>query len=68
MKKATLNITGMKCGGCEKAVQEAVDAVPGVISSKASAKDGVLEVEFDETKTGLDAIKQVVKAKGYPSV
>lgn len=68
MTKATLNITGMKCGGCEKAVQEAVDAVPGVISSKASAKDGVLEVEFDETKTGLDAIKQVVKAKGYPSV
>lgn len=68
MTKATLNITGMKCGGCEKAVQEAIDAVPGVISSKASAKDGVLEVEFDETKTGLDAIKQVVKAKGYPSV
>ena len=68
MTKATLNITGMKCGGCEKAVQEAVDAVPGVISSKASAKEGVLEVEFDETKTGLDAIKQVVKAKGYPSV
>jgi len=68
MTKATLNITGMKCGGCEKAVQEAVDAVPGVISSKASAKDGVLEVEFDETKTGLEAIKQVVKAKGYPSV
>ena len=68
MTKATLNITGMKCGGCEKAVQEAVDAVPGVISSKASAKDGVLEVEFDETNTGLDAIKQVVKAKGYPSV
>lgn len=68
MTKATLNITGMKCGGCEKAVQEAVDAVPGVISSKASAKDGLLEVEFDETKTGLDAIKQVVKAKGYPSV
>ena len=68
MTKATLNITGMKCGGCEKAVQEAVDAVPGVISSKASAKDGVLEVEFDETKTGLDAIKHAVKAKGYPSV
>lgn len=68
MTKATLNITGMKCGGCEKAVQEAVDAVPGVISSKASAKEGVLEVEFDETNTGLDAIKQVVKAKGYPSV
>jgi len=68
MTKATLNITGMKCGGCEKAVQEVVDAVPGVISSKASAKEGVLEVEFDETKTGLDAIKQVVKAKGYPSV
>jgi copper chaperone len=66
MTKATLNVTGMKCGGCEKAVQEAVDAVSGVLSSKASAKEGVLEVEFDETRTGLDAIKQAVKAKGYP--
>lgn len=66
MTKATLNVTGMKCGGCEKAVQEAVDAVPGVLSSKASAKEGVLEVEFDETKAGLDTIKQAVKAKGYP--
>ena len=66
MTKAALNVTGMKCGGCEKAVQEAVDAVPGVLSSKASAKEGVLEVEFDEAKTGLDAIKQAIKAKGYP--
>ena len=66
MTKTTLNVTGMKCGGCEKSVQEAVDALPGVVSSKASAKEGMLEVEFDEAKTGLDAIKLALKAKGYP--
>lgn len=66
MAKASFKVTGMKCGGCEKGVQGAADAVSGVLSSKASAKDGSVEVEFDEAKTSLDAIKQAVQDKGYP--
>lgn len=66
MAKASFKVTGMKCDGCEKGVQAAADAVSGVLSSTASAKDGSVEVEFDEAKTNLDAIKQAVQAKGYP--
>ena len=66
MKNETFKVTGMKCGGCEKTVQSAADALSGVISSKASSQDGSVQVEFDETITNLDAIKQAVQAKGYP--
>ncbi|MCF7968888.1 MAG: cation transporter [Methylococcaceae bacterium] len=66
MQNASFKVTGMKCGGCEKTVQSAADAVPGVMSSKASSQDGSVQVEFDETQTNLDAIKQAVQAKGYP--
>lgn len=59
------NVSGIKCGGCENTVQLAAQAVTGVVACKASAKDGSVQVEFDETKTGLDAIKQAVQAKGY---
>ncbi len=66
MQNASFKVTGMKCGGCEKNVQSAADAVSGVLSSKASSRDGSVEVSFDETKTSLDVIRQAVQAKGYP--
>ena len=66
MAKASFKVGGMKCGGCEKAVQSAADAVPGVQSSKASARDGLVEVEYDDATTTLEAIQQAVQAKVYP--
>jgi copper chaperone CopZ len=38
-----------------------------VQSSKASFKDGTLEVEYDEAKTSVAAIQQAVTAAGFPS-
>lgn len=67
MAKASIEVTGMKCGGCEKTVQAAADAVPGVQSSKASFKDGRLEVEYDDAKTSVAAIQQAVTTAGFPS-
>jgi copper chaperone len=67
MTTATFKVTGMKCGGCEKTVQAAADAVDGVLSSQASSSEGTLTVEFDAAKTSADAIKSAVSAKGYPA-
>lgn len=68
MANTSFKVDGMKCGGCEKSVKAAADAVEGVLSSQASAKDGAVEVEFDETKTSAAAIQQAVQAAGYPLV
>lgn len=63
--KADLNVSGMKCGGCETNVQTTVGALAGVQSVKAFAKESRAEVEFDETKVSLDAIKQAIQGKGF---
>lgn len=66
MAKASFKISGMKCGGCEKTVQTAADAVAGVLTSKASAKEGTVEVEFDAAKTSVETIQKAVIAAGFP--
>ena len=66
MEHASFKVSGMKCGGCESTVKAAANEVSGVLSSSASARDGLVEVEFDASQTTLDAIKQAIVAKGYP--
>ncbi len=66
MATTEFKVTGMKCGGCEKSVQEAADAVSGVLASKAVAKTGAVEVEYDPAKTSPDAIQKAIAAAGFP--
>lgn len=65
MSTANFKVAGMKCGGCEKTVQGAADALDGVLSSKASSTEGSMVVEFDESKVSESAIKAAVTAKGF---
>lgn len=67
MSIAIFKVGGMKCGGCEKTVQSAADAVEGVLSSKASSSEGTMTVEFDDSRTSESEIKAAVSAKGYPA-
>lgn len=66
MATITLTVSGMKCGGCENAVQEAAKAVGGVSAAKASHKESTVQVEYDPGQTNESAIKQAIQAKGYP--
>lgn len=61
----TLNVSGMKCGGCESSVNEKVGAIEGVIAVKPSHKENKVEVEYDEAKTTLDDIKRVITDAGF---
>jgi copper chaperone len=65
MASITLKVTGMKCGGCESAVQDAAKAVAGVEAATASHKEGTVEVQYDAGQTGPEAIKKAITAKGY---
>lgn len=67
MTTVTFKVGGMKCGGCEKTVQDIANALDGVISSKASSPEGTATIEFDEGKTSEAAIKAAISAKGYPA-
>ena len=63
--KTVLGVKGMKCGGCEATVREAVTALEGVINVQPSFRENTVEVEYEEGKADLDAIRRAITAKGF---
>ena len=68
MKTEILNVNGMNCAHCEKAVMDAVLALDGVSEAKASAQEKKLTVVFDETKVTLEEIAAAVDEDGFEVV
>ena len=65
MNDITLNIKGMKCGGCQKRVEDALSALPGVSSVKVDLKRGEVQVAYDGASTTPDQIKKKITETGY---
>lgn len=65
MEKVILNVSGMKCGGCESNVRDKLSAVAGVGAVAASHQDNTVTVEFDPGKTSVDVIKTVISGAGF---
>ena len=63
MKKLTLEVSGMSCGHCVRAVREALDAVPGVNVEQVQV--GSATVSFDENKTSVGDLVDAVYNAGY---
>jgi copper chaperone CopZ len=63
--KTVLDVKGMKCGGCETTVQDAVRALAGVIAVQAKHKENKVEVEWEEGIAELALIRQAIAAKGF---
>lgn len=59
-----LHIDGMDCGGCAKAVENALQAVPGVVSARADLAGKAARVEAAATVNSGDLVAAVEKA-GY---
>jgi copper chaperone len=63
--KIVLDVKGMKCGGCENSVREAVQGLPGVTGVQPSFRENQVEIEYDEGQADLSAIRAAIAAKGY---
>jgi copper chaperone CopZ len=59
------DVTGMTCGGCERALGRAVSRVPGVQDVSASHADRVAIVTYDEGVTTPEAIAAAIRQAGY---
>ncbi|WP_223068024.1 copper ion binding protein [Paenibacillus caui] len=66
MKTVTLQVEGMSCNHCVKAVEGAVQEAGG--TGKVNLQAKMVEVTFDESKLGLDAIKEAIEDQGYDVV
>ena len=61
----TLNVIGMKCGGCESGITEKLFANDGVMAVTASHQNDLVDVEYDGQVTDLEAIKRIIVTAGY---
>ena len=66
MASIELSIQGMNCGHCVKAVQTAIAAQPGIVSS--DVKIGSASVSFDGSLTTREKIAQAVEEEGFKVV
>ncbi|MEH7389508.1 copper chaperone CopZ [Bacillus sp. JJ1503] len=65
MEKVTLNVAGMSCGHCVKAVEVGVGELAGVESVKVDLKNGTVDVEYRSNEVSLDNIKEAIDDQGY---
>lgn len=65
MKKTTLNITGMTCASCAKAVERSSKKVSGVIESNINFATEELSVSYDEKVSSIKDIIAAVQKSGY---
>jgi copper chaperone len=61
----SLDVTGMKCGGCESNVTTKLKTIDGVMSVNAMSKEKKVEVEFDTEKTNIEEISQAITDAGF---
>lgn len=59
------DVTGMTCGGCERALGRAVSRLPGVEQVSASHSEQSATVTYDENLVGPEAIAEAIRDAGY---
>ena len=65
MEKVTLNVQGISCGHCVKAVEGSVGALKGISSVKVDLKAAKVDVEFNDQEVSLNQIKETIEDQGY---
>ena len=65
MEQVTLNVSGMSCGHCVKAVEGSVGVLQGVKKVAVKLDKGQVDVEFDSSVVTLSTIKETIDDQGY---
>lgn len=68
MEKTTLNVDGMSCEHCVKAIKNAVGALAGVNDVGVDLDSKTVTVEYDSAQSSLDKIKFEIEDQGYDIV
>jgi copper chaperone len=60
-----LNVSGMKCGGCENSLKDALGAQPGVTGVRPSHKESRVEIDFDDNQVDPAQLKKIIGDQGF---
>lgn len=63
--KVELAVAGMKCGGCEKTIKEALTGKDGIISVDPIHADDKVIVEFDKAVIEEDDVIELIENSGF---
>lgn len=66
MQSVVLKVEGMSCGHCVAAVEGVVKKIGA--QGKVDLANKSVNIEFDENKTSLEAIKAAIEDQGYDVV
>lgn len=66
MQNIKLQVEGMSCNHCVKAVEGAIEEVGA--TGKVDLGSKSVEVTYDESKLSLDKIKEAIEEQGYDVV
>ncbi len=65
METTILDVKGMSCGHCVKAVESSVGDLNGVTSVTVTLETGKVEVQYDPALINLQTIKETIDDQGY---
>jgi len=68
MKTAKLNVEGMSCEHCVKAVTNAVNTLPSVTGVAVDLSANTVTFEHDPEKTAIENIIAAIEDQGYDVV
>lgn len=60
-----LEVHGMSCGHCEKAVKDAVKALQGVHQVEVHVKNNEVKLEYNHDMVHLELICEAIEAQGF---
>lgn len=65
MNNYTLQVEGMSCSHCEKAVSEAVSELKGIANPVVSLEEKKVTFQMDDGIMNLDTVKKAIFEAGY---
>lgn len=64
-KTVKFEITGITCAGCSSSIYNTLEQVNGVIDHSVEYPGDIAIIQFDTSKTNVEALKLVIEKKGY---
>jgi len=68
MEKIVMNVMGMSCSHCEKAVTKALKEIDGVADVRIDLAGKTVAVDYDAGKASPDQFKTAIEDAGYDVV
>jgi copper chaperone len=65
MKQTILNVEGMSCNHCIKAVTDALTALEGVSGVDVDLAGKKVTVDYEEDKVSLESMRDAIEEEGY---